>query len=772
MLQATEDEIKLRVAALHGGDLGYWHQRDISEAEGKGSNIIKFYLDQRDISEAEGKGSNIIKFYLDQRDISEAEGKGSNIIKFYLDQRDISEAEGKRSNIIKFYLDQRDISEAEGKGSNIIKFYLDQRDISEAEGKGSNIIKFYLDQRDISEAEGKRSNIIKFYLDQRDISEAEGKGSNIIKFYLDQRDISEAEGKGSNIIKFYLDQRDISEAEGKGSNIIKFYLDQRGISEAKVISTILCSRDAKEGPPQFRIRFRKMDRHNGPTMYPYQTPVSQIRLQQTPPVSSRAVSLPPPPPSHDDTKDTHNATWLNTVQTRLKLSPTIVTLVPSILACMTAQAVAAFFLITTALTFTGAVSNAKDFSDDKTHDGNVLFIVFSVFSAIASAMCAPMIQNSGYSIIILAGVILMMFSTLSSSVVTSAEILVIPFSVFGACAYGLLKTGPQVAMLDFLNDRRGLAAGLNYLAVTIGQLAGVMSFSFSDMADDASYSGKSNARWPNNLRVIEVTAVFALMSAAVIRKPSFATGNWPQLFQYVPFYVLCVINFFVSFGFDMLDLMYSEAPKEREFETHPSGSHEIFTVSFISQIVEFFAVILLLIINGFFCKGGGIKKITMLLSAIFVAVLSLASYINEPAYKKFPAFAVYGSIAGFAKAVIRVCLPIAMITFTGRINYKVGLPFLEVSGGLGELISYSIKDRTEMPDEEPLETGWYIAAAFFTLVSALCVFAHLRFVPWDIHVAETEQDEDVFKEVSGLENAAFTPVDGLGDLAAVDLPMP
>ena len=77
-----------------------------------------------------------------------------------------------------------------------------------------------------------------------------------------------------------------------------------------------------------------------------------------------------------------------------------------------------------------------------------------------------------------------------------------------------------------------------------------------------------------------------------------------------------------------------------------------------------------------------------------------------------------------------------------------------------------------MPDEEPLETGWYIAAAFFTLVSALCVFAHLRFVPWDIHVAETEQDEDVFKEVSGLENAAFTPVDGLGDLAAVDLPMP
>lgn len=517
-----------------------------------------------------------------------------------------------------------------------------------------------------------------------------------------------------------------------------------------------------------------MQRSSDSTLYPYQTPMTQESLKRAPHVRSRGVTLPPSssqqhPPSNTKPASSGTTTWLDSVQTRLRLSPTIVTLLPSVVACVIVQAVAAFFLVTTALTFDGAVRNAKDFSNDKSHDGNVLYIVFSVFSALASAMCAPMIQNSGYSILILAGSILMMFSTLSSSVVTSAEILVIPFSVFGACAYGLLKTGPQVAMLDFLNDKRGLATGLSYLGVTIGQLAGVMSFTFSDMIDDANYSGSRNARWPNNLRIIEVTAVFSLMCVAIIRRPSFTTGSWPQLFQYVPFYILCSINFFVSFGFNMLDLVYSSLPKEREFETHPSGTHEILTVSFISQMVELLAVLVLLVVNAACCKEGGIKKVSLLITAIVLAVLALASYINKPAYKDFPAFAVYGSVAGLVKAMVRVSLPIAMITYTGRLNYKIGLPFLELAGGLGDLVSYIIKDKTEMPEEEPLETGWYISAALFTLVAVLSLFAHFRYVAWDIHVSETEENEDDIRQVSALENAAFTtdePLGGLTDLAA------
>ncbi|GFR79329.1 hypothetical protein ElyMa_000553700 [Elysia marginata] len=330
-------------------------------------------------------------------------------------------------------------------------------------------------------------------------------------------------------------------------------------------------------------------RSTDPALYPSQaTMARQVR--------SRGVTLSPPPPPHypsnNKTAPSETPAWFNSVQSRLKVGQTIV---PSVLACVTVQAVAAFFLVTAALTFDGAVRNTRDFSDDKTHDGNVLYIVFSVFSALAAALCAPLIQTSGYTIVLVAGTILLMFSTLSSSVVNSAQALVIPFSLFGACAYGLLKTCPQIAMLDFLNDKRDLAAALSYLGVTIGQLVGVMSFSFSDMVDDAVYAGSGNARWPNNLRVIEVTAVLALIAATVIKKPSFSTGSWPELFQLVPFYILCLINFFVSFGFDMIGLVFSDLP------------------------------------------------------AVVLGVLALASFINKPAYKDFPAFAIYGSIAGFAK---------------------------------------------------------------------------------------------------------------------------
>ena len=56
-------------------------------------------------------------------------------------------------------------------------------------------------------------------------------------------------------------------------------------------------------------------------------------------------------------------------------------------------------------------------------------------------------------------------------------------------------------------------------------------------------------------------------------------------------------------------MVYSNLPGERDFESHPSGAHEIFTVSFIAQMVEFAAVILLLIIIAACCKDGVMKKV-------------------------------------------------------------------------------------------------------------------------------------------------------------------
>ena len=64
-------------------------------------------------------------------------------------------------------------------------------------------------------------------------------------------------------------------------------------------------------------------------------------------------------------------------------------------------------------------------------------------------------------------------------------------------------------------------------------------------------------------------------------------------------------------GFGLLDLVYAELPDERDFETHPSGSHEIFTVSFISQMVEFFAVISILAVRKVLDEDERLNKVSI-----------------------------------------------------------------------------------------------------------------------------------------------------------------
>ena len=68
-----------------------------------------------------------------------------------------------------------------------------------------------------------------------------------------------------------------------------------------------------------------------------------------------------------------------------------------------------------------------------------------------------------------------------------------------------------------------------------------------------------------------------------------------------------------------------------------------------------------------------------------------------------------------------------------------------------------------MPSDEPLETGWYIAAGFFTAAAIVCLIAHCIYLPWEDAVTEAE-DDDTARGVRAIENAAFTPDDSLGAL--------
>ena len=78
-----------------------------------------------------------------------------------------------------------------------------------------------------------------------------------------------------------------------------------------------------------------------------------------------------------------------------------------------------------------------------------------------------------------------------------------------------------------------------------------------------------------------------------------------------------------------------------------------------------------------------------------------------------------------------------------------------------------------MPDDEPLETAWYVAAVLFTLAAPVCLVSHFYYPPCEQEDGtDANEDEDETEEVEAVENADFIPDDPLGDLNDFDMAMP
>ncbi|GFR98667.1 hypothetical protein ElyMa_002774300 [Elysia marginata] len=69
-----------------------------------------------------------------------------------------------------------------------------------------------------------------------------------------------------------------------------------------------------------------------------------------------------------------------------------------------------------------------------------------------------------------------------------------------------------------------------------------------------------------------------------------------------------------------------------------------------------------------------------------------------------------------------------------------------------------------MPEEEPLETGWYLSATLFTLVASLCLVVQYHFVAWETDATDAQDDASEVRQVSALENAVFTTDDSQTDV--------
>ncbi|XP_012939609.1 uncharacterized protein LOC106012145 [Aplysia californica] len=467
------------------------------------------------------------------------------------------------------------------------------------------------------------------------------------------------------------------------------------------------------------------------------------------------VNTPPPQPAPQEVNYYHHHQQQSAVPLKerwsKRLAKTAETVVPSVVACILLQAVAAFFSLTAETTFNNVIQHVRDFSDDKDHDQFVLQVVFNVFFSFAAVMCVPVIKNSGYSMIVMGGTVLLLFSTMSSSLVSTAKILVLPYGIFGACAVGLLQVGTEVAMLDYLNNRRGLAQSLSYLGVTVGQTAALLCFFFTDMIEDAQYDSNGKTRWQNNLRVVEVTAVIALMSGIVLRKPSHTLGKWPEVFSLKPFYALNIIYFFSQIGFSFFNIVATRGTDELDLDEKHFSAHPILAPFFIYIIAQFAGVIVFIV--GASCCTNCCQQRSLVVGGIAAMLLAGASFAHTEAFDELWQFAVYTGGAGVVSALVRVSVPLSMIYYTGRDNYKIALPFLKFTGGLGGLVAYLI--QANPPDDMGFSDSWYACGALLGVFGLGAVLTTCLFSGWVDYKAQG--DEQAKQNIRAIENEAFIP---------------
>ncbi|XP_046581065.1 uncharacterized protein LOC124288558 [Haliotis rubra] len=352
----------------------------------------------------------------------------------------------------------------------------------------------------------------------------------------------------------------------------------------------------------------------------------------------------------------------------------IVFLVP-IFASVTVNIIAGFFYMSFLLVVQIVVSSAFD------EDGDMVAKVqntFRVFSALAAAACAPLMIRYGFRKVALGGSVLLIFSCISSSLTTTADILAIPYGFMGGIALGLLRTTGVVATIDYLNTRPALALFISYISFIIGNIIGIIVIIF----DLIQYLG-SRRSWSNVMRVFEITAVIGLLAGSFLQKNSQTQQNVPKVFKHPPFYFLIWIRVAASVGLSILIPSAQTIPSERGFSTN-LASTILYFVLFGTQLI---VLIVLLIIRKF--QRENLKKTALLTMGILVLVIGLGTMVHQVAFVNVWVVGVFTLVLGAVIAFAQVMMPLALVHTTGRSNLKLSLPILGCFEEVGGLVGGS-----------------------------------------------------------------------------------
>ncbi|XP_071101304.1 uncharacterized protein [Haliotis cracherodii] len=362
---------------------------------------------------------------------------------------------------------------------------------------------------------------------------------------------------------------------------------------------------------------------------------------------------------------------------------------------------------------------------------------FRVFSALATASCAPLMIRYGFRKVALGGSVLLIFSCISSSLTTTADILTIPYGFMGGIALGLLRTTGVVATIDYLNTRPALALFISVISFVIGNIIGIIVIIF-----DLIQYLDSRRRWSNVMRVFEITAVIGLLAGSFLQKNSQTQQNVPKLFKHPPFYFLIWIRVAASVGLSILLPSAQLIPSERGFTTG-LASTILYFVLFGSQLI---VLIVLLIIRKF--QRENLKKSALLSMGILILVIGLGTMVHQVAFVNIWVVGVFALVLGTVTAFAQVMMPLALVHATGRSNLKLSLPMLGCFEEVGGLVGGSSMAKI-IKETSSVNGALYFAGVSLIIAGVGAIIAWVLIKRWP-----PLSDEAVSRAfVMGVENA-------------------
>ncbi|XP_046585031.1 uncharacterized protein LOC124292002 [Haliotis rubra] len=336
---------------------------------------------------------------------------------------------------------------------------------------------------------------------------------------------------------------------------------------------------------------------------------------------------------------------------------------------------------------------------------------FIVFSSLAAASCGPLMIRFGFRKVALAGSVLLICISLSSSVTTTADNLSLLFGIMGGLAVGHLRTLGVVAIVDHLFTRQSLAFIVSHTGFTLGNVGSIFGLRRSD--------------WHIDRRVLEMTAVMGLIAGCCLQRTSQAQENVSMLFKHPTFYFLISITLVTSVGFSILQAKII--------------IFDYTVLIFVSQLL----VLGVLVIIWIFQKKK-LKESFLFWMGIPVVALGLVAMVPEDVFYSLGAVVASSLLLGAVVALSEVMLPLALVNTTGRRNLKLSLPLLVCLDEMGRVIGGSIQASS------PVNAALYCAGVSLIIAGVGAITAAVVIKRWP---SLSDQAEDpVQHQVQETEN--------------------